>query len=360
MYNVTIDPNKYDDLIATWLDGFFDIPDDLNIEDARNVTYQPPHLNASIESHFFRATSILELLGAQHQRQPTLKEWTLADPLPTFIVDINGSVLLSNAPANKLLAISKGLKLDEFIHTPDLLERVENILAELDYADENTALGLAQIQDAARENYINFVMTKIHDKNTAKNYLHISALQTIWNDDVNDTLQDLFHLTDSELDIAKRSVSGAKLSNIANEKHRSINTIRTQCKSLLKKISLKTQSELIKLFATLQSIDYHDSDYVVQQVDIPKTSLIMVKQDNYIIRDEQRKLYYEIYGRPEGRPNFWPFGRRLLRLFIGRQNTRKNRKNPHCQWLCATSLYAAIKRYAAAPTCHCLYRFIYA
>lgn len=301
LYNVTIDPAGYDELIHQWQENF-DIPDDLNIEDYQNVDYKPDNLSQNVENHFYRALAILDLIGNQADRKATIQEIVEADPLPAFIIDKIGQIILSNAASNLIFGKSEKQNVKNIGLCADSLAQLSLIFKQLDLAPENTALGKLQFEPIKNQKLPDFALTKIYDKNTEISYIYVSALQIAWNEQKANAIQQLYQLTLSELDIAKRLFLGDKISEMADEKQRSIYTIRTQVRAIFKKTGLKTQSELIRLFATLQNTAYQEKDYVLEQVNRPNLPNILVKQDHYIIRPTSRKLYYEIYGKPDGKP----------------------------------------------------------
>lgn len=109
-----------------------------------------------------------------------------------------------------------------------------------------------------------FVLTKIIDSETNIIYIQFSAVNTVWTQDIGRHIQQKFSLTNSELDIAKRLVSGEKISEIAEVLNKSIWTVKPRCKSLFSKTSLRSQSELIKVFSTLQRMKF-EHDFVNNQ-----------------------------------------------------------------------------------------------
>lgn len=64
-------------------------------------------------------------------------------------------------------------------------------------------------------------------------------------------LQHLFRLSPAEADIAVKLANGFNLSEIANERHVSMGTIRTQLKSLASKLGCRRQAEIAVLVGTL-------------------------------------------------------------------------------------------------------------
>ena len=74
----------------------------------------------------------------------------------------------------------------------------------------------------------------------------------------NEILQHLFDLSDKEIDLATRLVNGQSIQQAAVDTHRSINTIKTQLRSLFRKTDTNTQAQLIaRLSSSLASAQSH-------------------------------------------------------------------------------------------------------
>lgn len=302
LYNVTIDPQKYDDLLDLWERDFFDVPDDLCLEDNDKIDPRPAKINDAIENHFFRALTILELVRENRDTIPTVEQLVNADPLPTVILAPDRTVALINDSAKNILNLDAGERLNASIFEKQDIENIDKIIGELEYVSADNVLLVIKVISSTDEEPILFALSKVFDAQKKLNLLRLSTVQIVWDNDVGKTIKNIFNLTDAELDLAKRLVSGEKLADIAKAKYRSINTIRTQSKTLYGKTNLKTQSDLIRLFSALQHYSYKQNDYVLDSIEPPVTSGVKIKQSTFIERPDGRSLYYEVYGDPNGKP----------------------------------------------------------
>ena len=299
IYDVTIDPQKYDELLLLWEDEFFVTP--------TSETSQV--VDGAIESHIHRAHTILGLTNPQQTEPPCIEQLVEADPLPTLILSNDRIVTVANQVAKNLFGVEIGKILPEDAFSPDDVLKIKHYLGRLDEVKKDRVLAIIQPQNEEGEATYLFALSKINDVSSGTSLLQISVVNTVWNEAVGKTIQTTFSLTDAELNIAKRYVAGEKLADIAVTKGRSINTVKTQSKSLFRKTKLKSQSELIRLFSALQQFAQQESNgrnnASLPDVEMP------VGIDNsyehfvgraYINRMNGRKLYYETYGDPDGEP----------------------------------------------------------
>lgn len=307
IYNVTIDPQKYDGFLKLWEDEFLNVPNDQAVKITEKINSKSEIVSDAIENHFFRAFAILELMDG-NQKSHTIKQIVEADPLPTFILSKNKNILLSNDAVTNLLNISQGDKLSALNITADDLTIIDKNILGIENIEQDKVLAIIHIQNTDSDTPLLFALSKLHDANSDTDFLRFSGMHTIWNDHIGSIIQNTFNLSDMELDIAKKLVSGKKLAEIAQEKQRSIFTIRTQNKSLFRKTNLKSQSELIRLFALLQNMDYQEKQDVLPLSDQYNPQAMRIKRKNYLTRPNGRKLYYEIYGAAHGEPVLFMHG----------------------------------------------------
>lgn len=302
IYKVTIDPTQYDALLQVWENEFTEIPDDLEIKNIDEIDFRPGYADQAIENHFYRALSILDLVDSKLEPIPTVQDMVQADPLPTFLLAENKTIMLANDACAAYFGIKFGQVLADIGLENKDIDKINELLLGLEYVKTGTVLCVVQLNSHLAAEQISLVVSKIEDKPVKKNYLQFSTIQMAWNDDVGQTIKANFDLSNAELEIAKRLISGEKLSDIAIAKNRSINTIRTQSKSLFRKTNLGSQSQLIRLFAALQHFDGSELDYVAKYSDKLQTNRQYKKQDHYLTRADGRKVYYEIHGDLGGRP----------------------------------------------------------
>lgn len=299
IYNVTIDPDKYDELLHLWESEFLEISNENKYLD--RISENSKHISYAIESHFFRAYAILEKVGNQVATIPTIKQLVEADPLPAFLVSKDRNILLSNCASEQLMKISSNSQFCDLPFSKNDFEKIETLLGKLDHKQGERILALIYSAPKDDTSPILFALSKPNGHDLSDQVIQFTTVQTTWNKNVGVAIQDVFELTDTELDLAKRLVKGHKLAYIAETKNRSINTIRTQSKVLYSKTKLRTQGELIGLFAAIQGRQQ-------PKIDVEKHTPELTPQNKFITKTDGRKIYYEIYGDPIGRPILFMHG----------------------------------------------------
>ncbi|MCB1420762.1 MAG: hypothetical protein KDJ74_17850, partial [Notoacmeibacter sp.] len=79
----------------------------------------------------------------------------------------------------------------------------------------------------------------------------LQAITLGWRTDVGDQFARAFSLTNAEIDILESIVRGRSLQDFATQRGRSIATVRTQAKSLLRKTEASSQLELVRMFSAM-------------------------------------------------------------------------------------------------------------
>lgn len=303
IYNVAVDPQNFQKFLDRWESEFLHIPaapkTDIEQINSNEV------ISNSVEDHFFRAYAILEMIEPQETGLDSLQEQLQADPLPSFLLSKQQKITMLNDRAKNLLDLYAGQELSQISFLADDFAKVSELLLSLDEVEPDKVLAIMQAQIIDNEVPIIFAITKLFNDEQNQEYLKFCAVYSLWNDDIGDMVKQTFSLTKAELEIAKKLVSGKKISEIAAEKNRSILTIRTHCKSLYRKTKLKTQVDLIKFFALLQSFEHQERGGLLEA---QGNGLQLTTRNKTLIRDNGRKLYYEIYGPADGEPILFMHG----------------------------------------------------
>lgn len=125
----------------------------------------------------------------------------------------------------------------------------------------------------------------------------LSRIDFDWSQAAGEAITEAFGLSKSEQEILKTLVSGQSLTELATKRQRSIETVRTQAKSLLTKTGVGSQLDLVRLFAAITLVTPELATPVRGKPDegTPPGSLTLTLPDN-------RQMQVEIYGPPAGRP----------------------------------------------------------
>ncbi len=318
IYDVTIDPQNYQTFIDRWAEQFLDFPNEIIGNDDSPIVEKSKNLSKILESHILTANEILGKVDQLTESIDAFKIMHEQSPLPVFFIAYDRKIEITNKAARELLKINDGLRIDKLNIFINDIEEIETLLDDLAILESDKILTIVRIEENEYNTSQLFAISKKIEVKSAKCFLKFSAICTVWNKAVGKIIQERFGLTNVELEIAHKLVTGKKLAEIADEKNRSIFTVRTQSKSLLKKTKLKDQSELVQLFAILQNFD---AKALVSYDDkINQLSQATISQSKHVLlRENGRKLYYEIYGHPAGKPILF-----LHSLVTGTDLTDKN------------------------------------
>ena len=132
-----------------------------------------------------------------------------------------------------------------------------------------------------------------------------------WSDAAGQVVIDAFSLTPSEQDILRFVVDGKSLAELAAVRGRSIETVRTQAKALLTKTGVKSQLELVRMFAAV-SLAAPDI-----KAESPGVADRQIKGNSTVRARDGRNISVEVAGPAGGRPVLF-----LHNLFGGPTMTR--------------------------------------
>jgi DNA-binding CsgD family transcriptional regulator len=196
----------------------------------------------------------------RHARQETYALKTAINRLPTgvLLLDAEGQVVLTNTSADDILALDDGIRLCR--RRPQLAdERRNRILHE--------AIGNSLQQVSSRSHPVGDVMVVPRPSGRRGFSLMVSPLLAgtlgsrgdiaqvivfvadpeIGQVGTTQVLQSLYDLTHAEADLVRLVAEGRSLSQVADERSVTINTVRSQLKQVFAKTDTSRQGELVHL-----------------------------------------------------------------------------------------------------------------
>jgi len=136
----------------------------------------------------------------------------------------------------------------------------------------------------------------------AGRYIVIKSLDLPWNDDLDCLVEEAFGLSPSEIEIAKAVFRTFDLRTIAQERGRSLETVRTQVKSILSKTGASNQVELVRILSMLCA----SGDAPLPQDAASWTDPF--GNERILRRPDGRRLAYTFYGPEDGMPVLFTHG----------------------------------------------------
>lgn len=311
VYAVTVEPERYDDLVTTWVEklstalfAYEDDPDD--------------SASAALNEHVKRATKVIALLAASRAEDtPAAIDHSQEDGLPNAqpVMRVSGAgVFLSvNAAATRAYGIEAGHKLEQLpfdvaarrtIHAlaTKLLRRG---LAGAKSADISAAVPLIH---AVRVDTGQSVYLCIAQDQTDPAVLLLTSTDIVWPDRLTSLMSDSFDLTAAECEVGKGLVEGLSLNRIATARGSSVATVRVHARSLFSKTSTSGQREFIRMaigLATLypQVDEAADDPLPVANATGRDSPVLPVPAQWQKLRlGDGRMLPYAVLGARNGRP----------------------------------------------------------
>ncbi len=245
-----------------------------------------------LERHIERFRKVLEQRGSTDSPGLSLGHHA------QLIVSPFGKILTANTAANEILVAKKnafidGLKIDSnsLMALRDLLKQLQ---AGVQSLERIIYLGLDT--DPAQSAFGYCRAVPVGDQTIG---LHITLTFFEWSPALYHSVQQALDLSDSETEVLAGVLSGNSQKQIAKKRGRSIDTVKSQCKSILQKSGCKKMTEVTHLCTSIA--------YIVglsRQSEILKStgdSWITPKQNLFKMKvSDRRTLAWYEYGDPQG------------------------------------------------------------
>lgn len=125
--------------------------------------------------------------------------------------------------------------------------------------------------------------------------IHVIALQAVrlrWDKGSAEAFQTAFELTDTELALTRHLVTGGSTRDFADQRGRSIGTVRNQLKALQRKLTINSKEQLLLLYAGfIHSLEPKSDDQGLEHTCA-----------NLWANSEGLTIAWEEYGNPAGKP----------------------------------------------------------
>lgn len=248
IYELALAPNRYNDFMEDWERHISALV--LRLEDLGETTGRVD--DPVLETHFNRAFAILERLGRGSPQTAGDSDQITNSGLT---VRRNGSVEAGSGASGGLAEITKFADLEPLFFL-DSWSRLSEAFTEMRRARlAGRALVLAVNENAQMETGAAFMLTKTsRDPGNGDIVLRLTPLSVNWNGHLEELIQTSFRLTRSETRLVQALAKGMSLNTVSAEAGRSMNTLRSQLKSVFQKTRTNSQSDLVRLISTLSGV----------------------------------------------------------------------------------------------------------
>lgn len=169
-----------------------------------------------------------------------------------LLVSGDCQMVWQNAKAIDQLQIEKSTVLADLYFSPASETSMKAAAGRLADAEPYTFLGIVVLKGAKEETIVCAAVSVKESSGEA--LLLLSEVDRLWRREFSDFLRDSFRLTDAEIEIVRQLVSGLTLNDIAEQNSKSLNTVRTQLKTIQRKTGAKSQVEIVRLVSGLFSV----------------------------------------------------------------------------------------------------------
>lgn len=249
LYGSTVDPHRYDELMACWQ---MHLDEALSASDAEAAATVGKD---EIERHFNRAFSILERFGRQGAEAPSFRVLVEGESRPAILIEPSGRIVAANTRACTLFGISSGDEIDRLSLEATGLANIRKAMARLADEPPGRLLTVTRIM-CPEDGSIPIVALNRAPANEDDRPLALLSVADIeWSERIGELIRQVFGLTATECEIARGIIAGMSAERIAALRGRSEQTVRTQVKAVLRKLEVKTQAELVRMVAGLMQMD---------------------------------------------------------------------------------------------------------
>lgn len=309
LYDVAIDPNRLEQLLHVWEDQIKSIP---QFADDNQEIHT---LSRATIDHMERVSVFLDRISERQYSETETAKCPFETELEEFhslvacVVDGAQNIVASNTAAHSIFPTGHAIadaKLN--ISTKDLVVLASYIESLLEnkknqehflhfYSSTDDRVIIIQVRKVTRDN---------------KQFAFLTSSELGWSKMTEEAVRTSFGLSQAELSIVKALVEGQTLKTISQNRARSIETVRTQIRTILSKTKTRSQMELIRIVLAMLKMRTPD------QVDDTPTNITSKGLPNItpisINRPGNRRLDHIVLGDPEGKPClYFPIGYGFIR-----------------------------------------------
>lgn len=244
VYDVVLHPESHEDFMADWEDYIAQMS--APFHERQNSSDQNETLldDLGLETHFARAHIILEKLG-RPAKSITQRSMDGEAGL-LFGFRRNGEVSKTSTEARALFEdLSNANEVEDFLEMNSAKEW-RSFLAKLKHSPSLSSFHVFALADGG-----NLVAQPVRDQETDQIEVVVKYLQIDWTDDLILLLSRRFGLSQRELELLQDLSKFGSLDAVVRKNPQSKNTIRTQMKSVFRKMNVGAQPELMQSVSML-------------------------------------------------------------------------------------------------------------
>ncbi len=300
LYNVALSPSQYD-IIADDLDRYIS-----NLDPDSDQA-------KSLMGHVEKALNILERLHTLREDFANEQAMIDAEPGAAALVAPDGSILASNPSWQGTYPNAGGSAFD-IAPLPEDGQRVRSALRTLHEVSEQRTSFVRFVGQS--DEFVHLTISRIANVTAddgPTRYIFRTG-QTIWSTAISELMATEFSLTPAEIALLRRMVLGHSFSAIAEETGRGVETLKSQSKSIYRKMHVTGREDAVRVAYQLHLL--------LQSGQSLRKPLSMINRSGSVERGDGRRLVWTARGAPRGKPVIFLHGMGLGHGFTQTFETR--------------------------------------
>ena len=306
LYGVALNPETMNDLVDHW--SALMTPQWRRSAHGRNGMLE----SSGLLRHFSRVEQVLYQQGGRHQCGAEENELRRYRRAAAFT--LSGSLRISamNHAAAKMLGAQLGDTLSCLQIRDEDLAALSRAAFGLNRRARADSLPPSQLIRARRlvDDRLVLMLIRLIQRDGAPDGILVATTEVDWSNNATRLLRDAYHLTQAEAEVMVALTESNTLKDIARSRGRSVDTIRTQVKSILTKTEAHGQNDLLRLAISVMNIAPPETlPDVGEPADRTRISRGGVELPplpfSRIARPDGRWMEYLEFGDPKGRPTLF-------------------------------------------------------
>ncbi|MDV7143134.1 helix-turn-helix transcriptional regulator [Tropicimonas sp. TH_r6] len=308
LYDVALDPSRYESLVDIWEEALKPLREQADFSSPRLLD------DPAISSHFRRADAFLDRVDSASAKTQMAQALAPFDKVAAFLFDETGMVNAANPAAFQTLDLTAGVALATIAINPDDIGSI-TAAARTVFAGEKDNAAVLRVRSRERGH---FVVLRLQVTTLGDGARHILAASSEVScpEGFSDILRRAFDLTGAEASVVQRLVECCSVKEIAEQRGRSIDTVRAQIKSILSKTETRSQVELVRLALSIMDMSNLTLDVELAPRIVSRGYATLDERPfETLDTPDGRRLDYLCLGDPKGAPVFYlPGDYGLVRL----------------------------------------------
>ncbi|WP_095590872.1 LuxR C-terminal-related transcriptional regulator [Actibacterium ureilyticum] len=295
LYDVALDPARFETLLDLWESALKPLREQVGMQSVMLLD------DPVISNHFKRAEEILDKVSSTGTRAAFDAALAPFDRVAAFLLDDRLMVAAANPAANSILRLNADRSVEDIaVNAEDITEIKSAARAIFTRAGAEAAV--LRVRSSARGH---FVVLRLQPVQLAGQgtYILAASSEVRCPDGFPELLNSAFGLTPAEAGVVQALVECCSIKEIAEQRGRSVDTVRAQIKSIQSKTETHSQVELVRLALSMMDMSLLSPpvDPGPRVVEPTHGGLQPLPFERLTLRDGRGMDYLRL-GDPDGRP----------------------------------------------------------